>query len=94
MLKFLLCGFSIPVFLAAQSITGAGFTFPAPVSVAPGQILTFFADGIGTSGIKATLQQGSAVPVPVINAQALFTCSPVLPQTTCGSLVAVTVQIP
>ena len=93
-LKLLFCAFTIPAFLAAQSITGAGYTVPAPVSVAPGQILTFFADGIGTTGIKATLQQGSAVPVPVINAQSVFTCSPVLPQTTCGSLVAVTVQIP
>jgi uncharacterized protein (TIGR03437 family) len=92
--KFLLCAFGIPAFLAAQNITGAGTTFPAPLSVAPGQILTIFADGIGTTGIKATLQQGSAVSVPVINAQSLFTCNPVLPQTTCGSLVAVTVQIP
>ncbi len=99
MLKFLLCVFSIPALLAAQSITGAGFTVPAPVSVAPGQILTFFADGIGTNGIgttgiTATLQQGSAVPVPIINVQPVFTCSPILPQTSCGSLVAVTVQIP
>jgi uncharacterized protein (TIGR03437 family) len=94
MLKFLLCGFSIPTFLAAQNITGAGYTVPAPVSVAPGQILTFFVDGIGTFDIRATLQQGSAVTVPIIDVQSVFTCTPILPQTTCGSLVAVTVQIP
>lgn len=94
MFKFILFAFSIPAFIAAQTITGAGYTVPAPVSVAPGQIVTFFADGIGTTGIKATLQQGSAVPAPIINVQPVFTCSPILPQTTCGSLVAVTVQIP
>lgn len=94
MFKAILSGFFIPACLAAQTITGAGYTAPAPVSVAPGQILTFFVDGIGASGIKATLEQGSAVPVPVISAQSAFTCNPVLPQTTCGSLVAVTVQIP
>jgi uncharacterized protein (TIGR03437 family) len=91
---FLLCAFSIPAFLTAQDIAGAGYTVPAGVSVAPGQILTFFVDGVGTTGITATLQQGVATSAPVINVQPVFTCNPILPQTTCGSLVAVTVQIP
>jgi uncharacterized protein (TIGR03437 family) len=94
MFKALLCSCSLSVCLAAQTIAGAGYLVPAPVSVAPGQILTFFVDGIGATGITATLRQGSDVLAPVIDVQPIFTCSPVLPQTSCGSLVGVTVQIP
>jgi uncharacterized protein (TIGR03437 family) len=94
MLKVFLCGFCVCTSLAAQTITGAGYTVPAPVSAAPGQILTFFVDGLGTTGLTAMLHQGSDTPAPIIDVQPIFTCSPVPPQTTCGGLVAVTVQIP
>jgi uncharacterized protein (TIGR03437 family) len=96
MLKFLLCAFSVPAFLAAQTITGAGYTAPAPVSVAPGQVLTFFADGVGTTGITAILHQGAAIQAPVIDVRSVPTCSGIaIPaQNTCGALTAVTVQIP
>jgi uncharacterized protein (TIGR03437 family) len=94
MFKALLCGCFLSVSLAAQTIAGAGYMVPGPVSVAPGHILTFFVDGIGTTGIAATLRQFSDVAAPVIDVQPIFTCSPILPQTSCGSLVGVTVQIP
>ena len=94
MLKAILCACFLSACLAAQTIAGSGYVVPAPVSVAPGQILTFFVDGIGTTGITATLRQGSDVTAPVIDVQPVFTCSPVLPQTSCGSLAGLTVQIP
>lgn len=77
-----------------SNYTGAGYTAPAPVSAAQGQILTFFVDGVGTSGLTATLHQGSDVPAPIIDVQPIFSCAPVPPQTSCGGLIAVTVQIP
>jgi uncharacterized protein (TIGR03437 family) len=95
-LKALSCGFFLSICLAGQTITGAGYTAPAPVSAAPGQILTFFVDGIGTTGITAFLHQGAAIPAPVIDVRSIPTCSGIaIPaQNTCGALTAVTVQIP
>ena len=96
MFKALSCGFTLCAFASAQTITGAGYAAPAPVSAAPGQILTFFVDAIGTSGITAFLHQGAAIPAPVIDVRAIPTCSGIaIPaQNTCGALTAVTVQIP
>src|SRR5580692_11542379 len=96
MLKALSCGVFLRILASAQTITSAGYLPPAPVSAAPGQILTFFADGIGTTGITAILHQGAAIPVSVIDVRSVPTCSGVLvpAQNTCGALTAVTVQIP
>jgi uncharacterized protein (TIGR03437 family) len=95
-LKALSCGFFLCAFASAQIITGAGYVAPAPVSAAPGQVLTFFVDGVGTSGITAILHQGAAIPAPVIDVRSIPTCSGIaIPApNTCGALTAVTVQIP
>ncbi len=52
MSKALICGwFLSSAFLFAQTntVVGGGHAGPAPVSVAPGEILTFFVDGLGIS---------------------------------------------
>jgi uncharacterized protein (TIGR03437 family) len=96
MFKALSCGFFLCAFASAQTITGAGYVAPAPVSAAPGQILTFFVDGTGATGITAFLHQGAAIPAPVIDVRSIPTCSGIAvpAQNTCGALTAVTVQIP
>ena len=110
MLKGVIAGLFLPgTFLIAQTLVGAGYTAPAPVSVAPGQIVTFYmADLSSLTGITATLQQGGSesVPIPAISVPIQSVSSvPLCPNYTtivtgfliqgnCGSLVAVTVQIP
>jgi uncharacterized protein (TIGR03437 family) len=96
MFKALSCGFFLCTLVSAQTIAGAGYLAPAPVSAAPGQILTFFIDGISPTGITAFLHQGAAIPAPVIDVRSIPTCSGIAvpAQNTCGALTAVTVQIP
>ncbi len=85
-------------FLVAQSIVGSGYQSPAPVPVAPGQIATFYVAGLSsTTGITATLQQGSVMTTaPVRSVESVSLCPDVTSVlvSTCGSLTAVTVQIP
>lgn len=45
-LALMLCPLSLP---AQSVITRAGYSLPADVSVAPGQVITLFADGVGKS---------------------------------------------
>jgi uncharacterized protein (TIGR03437 family) len=94
--KIILSGTFLVTCLAAQAITGAGYTFPIPISVAPGQILTFFVDGVGTTGVTATLHQDSDFPAPVIDVRPISTCNVAIdpPSAACGTFTAVTVQIP
>jgi uncharacterized protein (TIGR03437 family) len=95
--KAILCGLFFCGFAAAQAITSAGYTFPIPVSVAPGQILTFFVDGVGTSSVTATLHQVADTPAPIIDVRPVSTCNVAIdppPPGACGAFSAVTVQIP
>lgn len=100
MFKTLVCGLGLFVFIlssSAQTITGAGYTFPIPVSAAPGQILTFFVDGLGASGITATLHQVADTPAPIIDVRLVSTCNVAIappPPGACSAFTAVTVQIP
>ncbi len=87
--------------------------YPAPISAAPGQILTLFVSGVGRSltqpvraqgpvlpnslaGISVTLRQLSDIPVPLFEVRPILTCLNLLPanQGSCGSVTAITVQIP
>ena len=67
------CGYS-------QTVVGSGYTSPAPVSAAPGQIATFLVSGLGIlgpidapagplppvlGGVSATLHQGRDLAVPI-----------------------------
>ncbi len=47
MFKGIFLGFLLSnSFLIAQSLSGSGYAPPAPVSVAPGQIATFYVPGV------------------------------------------------
>jgi len=49
-------GQSLPV------VTGAAYTLPAPVNIAPGQILTVYVQGIGSSLTQPVQASGSTLP--------------------------------
>jgi uncharacterized protein (TIGR03437 family) len=89
--------------LIAQGVVGSGYVAPAPVPVAPGQIATFYISGLLTAGtagagiVGATLQQGNTnTPAPIQSLRAISQCpdNTATAQPSCGSLLAVTVQIP
>ena len=103
---------TLPAFAQTNTVVGAGYSAPVPLTVAPGQLVTLFVEGIGASlkqpvraqsvpvptvlaGISVTLKQfSSETPVPLLSLQPVSTCSPGLSQGSCGTLTAVTVQIP
>jgi uncharacterized protein (TIGR03437 family) len=90
------CSRLYPAASSAQWPQHKPFQVLAPVSAAPGQILTFFINGINPTSITAVLHQGAAIPAPVIDVRSIATCSGIAvpAQNTCGALTAVTVQIP
>jgi uncharacterized protein (TIGR03437 family) len=95
---------------AQNMVVGAGNVAPAPIKVAPGQIVTLFVSGVGASltgpvrakgngtlpaslaGISVTLRQCTDRAVPIVDVRPVSTC-PSVP-TRCGTLTAVTLQIP
>ena len=84
--------------LAQSSIVGAGYVSPMPVSVAPGQLITIFLQGIpdpipGPSAISAVFHQLSGVPMPVLDVRGIATCGSVA-LFCVESLLGVTVQVP
>lgn len=101
----------VPALAQTNTVVGAGYFAPVPLTVAPGQLVTLFVDGIGASltqpvrapsvplpmalaGISVTLKQyTSETPVPLLSVQPVSTCTQ-NPSQRCGTLTAVTVQIP
>jgi uncharacterized protein (TIGR03437 family) len=93
------------IYFIAQTLVGAGYTAPAPVSVAPGQNATFYVPGVQLALVNtppgtpptATLQQNATnTTAPIQSVRAVSQCpdATATPVTTCGSLTTVTVQIP
>jgi len=92
--------------LVAQSLAGAGYPAPAPVSVAPGQIATLYVPGVQLALVNTppgtpptvTLQQNGAntTTAPIQSVRVVSQCPDVtaISVSTCGSLTAITVQIP
>lgn len=86
----------------SQSLIMSGYTAPAPVSVAPGQVATFYVQspggGVPTNIPAITLQQGSTnTVVPLQSLRTVSECPDSTTSTvqpTCASLLALTVQIP
>ena len=102
MLRSFICAplFSLALLAQSSSIVGSGYLPPAPVSAAPGQILTAFVTGLNVTssthapsgalpttlgGVTATLHQGTDIPAPVVD---------VRPVNTCPHLVTIQGQIP
>ena len=98
MLKSLVCGLFLTFHLVAQTLVGAGYGFPAPVSVAPGQIATLYVAGLSSlTGITATLSQSTGLtPAPIQSIQVFDKCPDLIGNfiSGCGTLAGVTVQIP
>jgi len=87
----------------SNAIVGSGYLPPAPVSVAPGQVMTFYLAATGVAipsfaGVTATVLQGTAHDAPVLSVKNVSTCpsSSVQIESSigCSNLNAVTVQIP
>lgn len=107
MFKGIFLGFLLSnSFLIAQSLSGSGYAPPAPVSVAPGQIATFYVPGVQLTLVNTppgtpptvTLQQNGVnnTPAPIQSIRVVSQCPDVtaISVSTCGSLTAITVQIP
>ena len=101
MFKLVFCGiFFGNSLLFSQSVILSGYTAPAPVSVAPGQIATFYVQlpgGVSANIIGITLQQfNTNTNVPVQSLRTISECPDAIAtsQPACASLLAITVQIP
>jgi uncharacterized protein (TIGR03437 family) len=104
--KSIFCGLLLSnPFLIAQTLVGSGYTAPAPVSVAPGQIATFYVTGVQLALVNTppgtpftvTLQQNATnTTAPIQSVRVVSQCPDVtsISVSTCGSLTAITVQIP
>ncbi len=85
------------------AIAGAGYLFPGPISIAPGQVITIFAGvpnppaqpvfaGTGKlptslAGIGVTIVQATETPAPILQVSS-GGCA------FCGTITAITIQIP
>jgi uncharacterized protein (TIGR03437 family) len=87
------------------TIIGAGYLFPAPINVAPGQIITVFAAGVGSTltqpvfagaGNRPTSLAGISVTIQQgRNIPApIFEVNPIPTCGSCGAMTAITIQIP
>lgn len=72
---------------SANAIVAMGYLYPAPVSVAPGQLITVFLAGDVQGNIEAKVLNVNA---PVLQVQAARACAP----SPCSTTTAVTIQIP
>jgi len=80
---------------SVNTIASVGYLYPAPVNVAPGQLITVFVQGNTQGTITATVQQVSGHAAPVIEVRPPTPCilAPTL-SSPCSTVTAVTVQIP
>jgi uncharacterized protein (TIGR03437 family) len=87
------------------AIIGAGYLFPTPINVAPGQVITLFAAGIGSSLTGPVYAPAGKLPTSLVGIGVTITqgtnmpapileVRPVTTCTGCGALTAITIQIP
>lgn len=88
-----------------NTIVAAGYIYPAPTRVAPGQIITLFAAGVGAT-VKQTVYSGagtlptSLAGISATLAQQTMVQAPILQVTPvascapCNTTIAVTIQVP
>lgn len=96
-MRSLVCFLALAAYAAAQPVIGAaGYSSPAPISVAPGQLITLFVQNISgpppsVSDIYAVFHQNSDIPMPVLSVQAIC---PVSGSTCAATIRGITVQLP
>ena len=88
---------ALPLAAQAQNVTpgtigAAGYLYPSPVIVAPGQVITLFVAGFGGQ-LSVTVRQTADYSAPVLDVRATPSCI-VSPDIPCAAYSAVTVQIP
>lgn len=86
------------------AIAGAGYLFPGSISIAPGQVITIFTTGVSNpptqpvfagagnlptslAGIGVTIVQATEIPAPILRVSS-GGCA------FCGTITAITIQIP
>lgn len=93
-----LCAACLPGVLgqsaSVNTIAGMGYLYPAPVTVAPGQLITVFVAGNAQGDITATVNQISGHPAPVLEVRPPSECVNPPSATACSGVTAVTIQIP
>src|SRR5262249_61091697 len=58
-----ICICSITIFgQTANTVVGAGYTLPTPITVAPGQVITLFVQGVGNNLTRPV--QADRLPLP------------------------------
>lgn len=57
---------------ASASVVSAGYRIPTPVTVAPGQVITFFVQGIGRGITQLIRAQGNPIPTSLGGISATF----------------------
>jgi uncharacterized protein (TIGR03437 family) len=72
---------------AGNTVAGMGYLYPAPVNVAPGQLITVFVAGTVQGNISATIQNQAA---PVLEVRP----GPACESAPCSSVTGVTIQVP
>jgi uncharacterized protein (TIGR03437 family) len=96
-MRSLVCFLALAACAAAQPVIGAaGYFAPAPISVAPGQLITLFMQNIpgpppSVADIYAVFHQNSDIPMPVLGIQPIC---PVSGSTCAATMRGITVQIP
>lgn len=87
------------------AIVGAGYLFPTPINVAPGQVITVFASGMGSSLTQPVYAPAGKLPTSLAGISVtiqqgtdipapILEVSPVNTCAGCGALTAITIQIP
>jgi uncharacterized protein (TIGR03437 family) len=88
-----------------STITGAGYLFPVPVNVAPGQIITVFAAGVGSTLTQPVLAGAGNWPTSLAGISVtiqqgtaipapIFEVNPLTTCAGCNAITAITIQIP
>jgi uncharacterized protein (TIGR03437 family) len=87
------------------TIIGAGYLFPAPINVAPGQIITIFAAGVGSTLTQPVFAGAGNWPTSLAGISVtiqqgkdipapIFEVNPIPTCGSCSAMAAITVQIP
>jgi uncharacterized protein (TIGR03437 family) len=86
------------------AIAGAGYLFPGPISIAPGQVITIFATGVPSPPSQPVFAGAGNLPtslagIGVTIVQATEIPAPILRVSSggcafCGTITAITIQIP
>jgi uncharacterized protein (TIGR03437 family) len=88
-----------------NTIIGAGYLFPAPITVAPGQLITIFAKGVGSTLKQPAFAANSNLPTSLAGMTVtigqdtniparILEVRPAAVCPNCGAMTAITVQIP